>query len=301
MRCERPFDNKGIPCPCGKCGPCRQRHASGWGFRIMKEAEQMGSAFFITLTYAQAPKSYLVKVDGKPHHTVLTKRLTVDIYHLQKFIKRVRKSQPGVKIKYYGTSEYGDETFRPHYHIIILGMDLLRFVGVDQWNKIQRGVLKLDGKDHFYVDTWKNDKGYIGNVTIGYLTMASANYTLKYISKGRKIPQYKGDDRQPEKSIMSKGMGLSYITPAIYKLHRQDLERQYCVTDEGQKIPLPRYLKDRLYDSLEREWIVEYYKQKEFEERDLMDEIALKKHYQKLRKRIDDSGKKNSYGHKGKI
>lgn len=301
MRCQRPYIKNGFPCPCGKCDPCRQRHASGWGFRIAKEAERMRSAFFVTLTYENAPKQYEVKENGKHVGYKQTKRLTADIYHLQKFVKRLRKSQGKTEIKYYGVSEYGDETYRPHYHIIILGMDLLRFLGVKQWNQYLQGKALLDGKHHFYVDTWALNGKYIGNVTISPLTPARVNYTLKYISKGRKIPQYKGDDRQREKSIMSKGIGLCYITPQIYKLHNNDLERQYVVTDESQKIAIPRYLKERLYDSAERQFMAEYYAAKELQQRGEMGEKELEKYYRKIKKQVDDSGKKNTYNHKGKI
>lgn len=297
MRCPNTRNFNGYPAPCSKCDVCRKRHAAGWGFRIALEAERLRSAFFITLTYEKAPRRYQIKEKGKIVGYKETKRNTVDIYHLQKFIKRVRKAQKGTEIKYYGVSEYGDETMRPHYHVILIGIDLLRFIGADQWEKLQRQALLLDGKSHFYVDTWKH-----GHITIGECTPASVNYTLKYISEGRQIPQYKGDDRQPERSLMSKGMGKCYVeNKQLYKIHRMDIERQYVVTNESHKISIPRYLKDRLYDSAERQYMAEIYAQKEIQDVENMGDIERKKYWLKKRKKVEDVGKKNTYQHKGKI
>lgn len=297
-RCLKPFVKDGVPCPCGKCDPCNKRRASGWSFRILKEAEQLGSAFFITLTYSpeNAPTQYEVKdAQGKHIRWQKTKRLTVDIYHLQKFIKRVRKSNLSKKIKYYGVSEYGDETFRPHYHVILMGIDLISFVGIENWELIQMGKLQLDGKDPIHIKDWQ-----LGHVTIGKLSAASCAYTLKYVSKGRKIPQYIGDDRQKEKSLMSKGIGLGYITPQTIKMHNNDIMRQYLVTFDSKKIPIPRYLKERLYDHLERQYVAELFAQKELAERLNMGEIERNKYERKLRKNVDPPTK-SSIMKKGKI
>jgi len=131
-RCKRPFLKNGIPCPCGRCSACRSNRASGWGFRIALEAERLGSAFFITLTYdnEHVPRKYLKKSPGenftwrKPYGSSgvkrkkcdpdlykPTKRLTCDISHLQKFIKRLRRRNNAKFIKYYGVSEYGIDNY----------------------------------------------------------------------------------------------------------------------------------------------------------------------------------------------
>lgn len=305
-RCERPFYHKGIPCPCGKCDFCRKRRASGWGFRISQEADSLGSAYFVTLTYSpeHVPKQYQKKEiyrdsNGKKktkYSWVQTKRLTVDIYHLQKFIKRLRQDHKGAPIKYYGVSEYGDETFRPHYHVILLGVDLLRLVGVDNFNKIQRGAIKLKGEDEIHIKTWP-----YGHITIGTANTQTVNYTLKYISKGRKIPQYQGDDRQKERSLMSKGMGLAYLTEHNKKMHNSNLNRQYVVTNELIKIALPRYLKERLYDSLERQFVAEQMAQDELKKRLDMGQIERERYERSLRKNTDEVGQKPTYNHKGKL
>lgn len=313
--CEKPFIKNGTRCPCGKCEQCRKRYASGWAFRIAEEAERLGSAFFVTLTYENAPMRYEIpapepvrelwhpplcypkkKRRSKFTYYQPTKRLTCDICHLQRFFKRLRKSNLAKEIKYYAVSEYGGVTQRPHYHAIILGMDIVSFLGVENWDLHCRGKLPFDGAVPCRVKDWIH-----GNVTIGMVNNASINYTLKYIQKGRKIPMYKGDDRQPEKSVMSKGMGLSYITPAIYKYHRQNLELQYVINNEGMKISIPRYLKERLYDSAERRFVAELMIQREIEERENMGQIELDRMYKLKRTKVDNVGVKNKYNSRDKL
>ena len=46
------------------------------------------------------------------------------------------------------------------------------------------------------------------------------NYVSGYIMKDNIKPQTKWDDRQREFSLMSKGMGLSYLTPQMIKFYR---------------------------------------------------------------------------------
>lgn len=41
--------------------------------------------------------------------------------HFQKFMKRLRRDLD-TPIKYFSCGEYGDKSFRPHYHAIILGV-----------------------------------------------------------------------------------------------------------------------------------------------------------------------------------
>lgn len=139
------------------------------------------------------------------------------------------------KLKYYYCGEYGGRTMRPHYHMLL-------------FNSNHDDVLNA------WVDPDK--KKPIGSIHFGDVNGASVGYTLKYMMKPGKIPLHKNDDRIPEFSNMSKGLGLNYLTDSMIKYHKNDLESRVNITIEGgRKIAMPRYYKDKLYSEDEKEKI----------------------------------------------
>ena len=94
--------------PCGKCVNCKLNYAKMWSIRIMHELKDWDSACFLTLTYDE---EHLPK-DG-----------SLDKQDLQKFFKRLRFNLGGRKIKYFACGEYGEQYGRPHYHIIVFGLN----------------------------------------------------------------------------------------------------------------------------------------------------------------------------------
>lgn len=157
--------------PCGACLQCKRKKVTDWAIRLYEEEKRHHGALFVTLTYA-------------PHSVPITenKRLmSVSKPDLQKYFKRLRKLQPDNPIKYYAAAEYGTQTKRPHYHIILYG------------------TIEANA-----VSAWILDGIPLGDVHIGTVTEMSIAYSLKYISKDRIIPQFPGDDRVPEFSLMSK-------------------------------------------------------------------------------------------------
>ncbi len=230
-QCLSPFnkdiDGQRIPLPCGKCYECRARRVSGWSFRLLKEAERSSSAFFITLTYEN---------ENIPRSEKNFK--TLDKSDLQKFFKRLRKRNKN-KLKYYACGEYGTRTERPHYHIILFNAD-------------QETIFKA----------WK-----LGHIHIGQCEPASVGYTLKYMSKESKIPKHNNDDRLKEFSLMSKRMGENYLTEQMIAYHKADLANRVNITiEDGKKIVLPRYYRDKIYTREEKLHIALYHEQKELAE-----------------------------------
>lgn len=188
-----------------------------WGFRLKKQEQISVNALFVTLTYdnENLPRSEnnfatLVKKDYQD----FMKRLRINVqreceYHGVK----------PYKISYYACGEYGGKFGRPHYHAIIFN------------------VLEADIKK-----AWS-----AGNVFVGTVTGASIGYTIKYINKGRFQPMHKNDDRTPEFALMSKGMGANYLTPEVVAYHRSNLEKAYLTLEDGVKMAIPRYYKDKIW------------------------------------------------------
>lgn len=200
---------------CNRCPACIRKRVSTWSFRLSKQGEVATSALFVTLTYDTdhvpiSPNGYM----------------TLDKTDLQKFFKRLRKFYKFTRdIKYYACGEYGTNNYRPHWHIILFNAD---YEGVET--------------------AWALDGVQIGYIHYGEVTPASIGYTLKYITKEKRVGLHVRDDRAEERSYMSKRLGANYLTDAIKEWHQADLlNRLYAPLKDGKKAPLARYYRDQIY------------------------------------------------------
>lgn len=258
--------------PCGRCYPCKMRRVSAWSFRLMKEADRSRSAFFVTLTYDNDH----VPISNNGFMS-LRKR------DVQLFLKRLRyynSDNSKWPLKYYLAGEYGSDTMRPHYHIILFNCTLENLIGLKYENAYVYGNLLLDGKDQYDCDSWP-----CGHITVGDFSQGSVGYTLKYICKDSLVGKFERDDRVKEFSIMSKRIGDNYLTDAMKRYHLADvLERMFCTTDEGVKMSMPRYFKERIYTKWQRMSIgyqmekksIEEYMKLRLDERAVSDERDMK-------------------------
>lgn len=224
----KPASSSGIVCvPCGQCLNCRINQARIWTNRILLEQTQHGDSSFVTLTYDDD------HLPNPPH---------VSKVHLQKYIKRLREKIEPVEIRYFGVGEYGDRTFRPHYHIILFGIGLMH-----------EKVIKR---------AWKSDGKYLCNpdigISVGVLNPASARYITGYITQ--KINKIKGTHptcygKTDEFMISSRGtkknqkggIGKSAACQIRknFDKHRytpEDMDIN-CIRVGAKKYPLGRYLK----------------------------------------------------------
>jgi hypothetical protein len=205
--------------PCGKCYHCLKRRSNQWVFRLLQECKVATSISFITLTYSDEylPIPPHIKTNGKP---TLVKK------HTQDFWKRLRKNSNSKNLKYYICGEYGERTKRPHYHAIVFNLDA----------KYQN--------EQFISDTWQ-----LGQ-TLSYFNVNEQmlRYTTKYVMKNASNNQYgtNGDNRQPQFSLMSKGIGKSFLTPQMKKHIQENLLPTVHI--QGIPTAIPRYYKDKIFD-----------------------------------------------------
>lgn len=156
--------------------------------------------------------------------------MSLDKTDVQKFIKRYRKHDKKNVIKYYAVGEYGSNTRRPHYHLIMFNAD-----------------------ESIIDKAWRKENVPIGQIHIGKLTEASAGYTLKYITKEKTVGKFSRDDRAPEFSLMSKKLGANYLTTKMLRWHKTDLlNRYYLPLLDGKKASMPRYYKEKIYSHWQR-------------------------------------------------
>lgn len=237
-----------VPVPCGNCPPCKKRRVDSWVFRLMQEEKVSSSAYFVTLTYNTenvplTPRGWMTlnkgydiveKVDKKTGEIVKKKKDRCDF---TKYMKRLRKLCGGNTLKYYAVGEYGTDNQRPHWHAIIFNVP----------------------RETLLFDAWHLDGKQLGQVHVGQVSGDSIAYCCKYLDKeqtrlfGVNRQGYKFyfpksvDDRVPEFSLMSKGLGANYVTESIKKYHLADQSRLYLTVDGGFKIAMPRYYKDLIF------------------------------------------------------
>lgn len=203
--------------PCGTCKNCLQSRANQWSVRLNAHGKSQHSSYFVTLTYAVAPRS-------KNGYFTLDKKA------IPAFIKRLRQYEKkyNMKISYYATSEYGGKLNRPHYHILLYNV-------YDERNIIKAWSI-TDNKTKVTTP--------IGIVDIGYVEPKSINYVCGYLGKRITIPATTDDDRVKEFNLMSKNLGSSFIDYAG-EFYQKTLT-PYTILF-GNKYPLPRYYKDKIF------------------------------------------------------
>lgn len=217
--------------PCGQCIGCRLERSRQWAMRCMHEASLHEANAFITLTYDDA---------HLPHGGSLQYR------DFQLFMKRLRKVSG--RVSFYCGGEYGETTFRPHYHACIFGYD---FPDKVYFSKSSDGS-KLYTSERL-AKLWP-----LGLSTTGSVTFASAAYIARYC-----VQKVTGDlaqahyrtvtddgeivDRVPEFNRMS-------LNPAVGKRwldrYLSDVYPRDYVIVNGVKTKPPKYY-DRLFESLD--------------------------------------------------
>ena len=264
-------DERGaVTVPCGKCENCKKRRVSNWSFRLMQEDKVSSSSYFLTLTY-------------EPDSCPISKAGYMDLRKsdLQRFFKRLRKchGNSGSPLKYYAVGEYGGATMRPHYHIILFNTDLRLLIGEKYAGYVKRKLIQLDGKTPYRCDAWAFKKGGpIGHITVGQVSEASVGYTMKYISKPSRVPMHRNDDRTPEFGLMSKRLGENYLTKAMCAWHKADMNNpQYCMIQDGKKIALPRYYKNKILNEQEQKALAAYNAKKALEEPTVWENTATER------------------------
>lgn len=212
--------------PCGKCYECLKRRSNGWVLRLEEEMKVSSSCAFITYTYSD--DHLPISPNGIP---------SLDKRDFQLYMKRLRK-EVGTGIKYYACGEYGSNTHRPHYHAIMFNLPL-------RWT----------AQNDLTESTWQK-----GNTMVAPGGKLTFKYVTKYILKKpfKEITEFVDpntgeiceDDRIPEFSLMSKGLGKSFITDAM-RQYLLSQDRTY-IEQYGYPTALPRYYLEKLLTPEER-------------------------------------------------
>lgn len=226
MLCIRPIHIKGQKelVPCGQCCLCREQYAKQWAVRASLENRLHDKSVFLTLTYDPL---FLPK-DGSVHKRVL-----------QLFLKRLRKYCK-CKIRYFACGEYGEQNRRPHYHLIVYG--------IDRHNPVFYGFLGKSG----YCRCWSDpDTGTpYGRVFVGDVTFDSCKYVAGYVAKKYKgkgaLAYYQKLGVEPEFCLQSRRPGIG---GAYFDKYQDILFNKGFITISGKKYDIPKYFEDKRRES----------------------------------------------------
>lgn len=245
---------------CGQCIGCRLDRARMWAMRITHECtlhEAGNGNSFVTLTYRSIDNcSNEQRSLGKyiPDNWSLNKK------HFQDFMKRLRKTRPDAKLKYYHCGEYGSicrhgidlnkvkcpmcNVGRPHYHAILFNCS---------FNDLRPyGVNHKTGEDRYTSKELEDIWGY-GFVDVGNVTFQSAGYVARYCMK--KVNGQHADEHyssidtetgeiiqlEHEYSTMSNGIGKDWFNKYKTDVFPSD---EVPVPGEGVVKKVPRYYEE---------------------------------------------------------
>lgn len=187
--------------------------------RLMHEKRMHSESAFLTLTYDQR---------HLPSDLSLQKR------DVQLFMKRLRKERPA-GLRFYACGEYGETTWRPHYHVLLLNSS---FPDMRPYKVSKSGEQLFESAELNLI--WSNGSALIGHVTFESCAYV-ARYVTKKISGDRANSHYQG--RAPEFALMSRRPGIGY---AWYMAYGDDAYRHDSAVVRGHEVGLPRYYDTKL-------------------------------------------------------
>lgn len=215
---------------CGQCTNCRISKSSDWAVRLSQESRFHRESCFITLTQDDQhirPYGSLCRRDA------------------QLFMKRVRNylrsNFPGVKVRYFLVGEYGEQTNRPHYHLILFGFAFVH----DRRRHSKNGEHQLYTSESL-TNIWGRGFCSLGSVTpdsCGYV----AQYSFKKVNGKRALEHYfvKVDESTGEMIYREKEFASMSTHPGIGYLHYENYGKQMFMRDsvivKGREAPVPKY------------------------------------------------------------
>lgn len=215
---------KEIEVPCGHCIECRKKKARDWSIRLQEELKRdtfinnvKQTPLFITLTFSDEKAAELTEKYNLIEVNEVAKK------GVRLMLERYRKKNK-VSFKHWLVTELGETNGRLHLHGII-------------WLNITQSELeKLWGYGYVYIGK------YVSPASINYIT----NYSLKINTDYAK---YK------PAVLCSKGIGENYLTPEtlILKQYNGENTLDYYTLNNGKKVALPKYYRQKIYTEKERE------------------------------------------------
>lgn len=228
--------------PCGRCDACRENRRRIWTHRIMLESFCWRENVFLSLTYND--KHLPHTEEGFP---------TLDKRDLQLFLKRLRERYKDRTLRFFAVGEYGDRTFRPHYHAAIFNLPMC--MGWPFEVVVEKGKRSIICR----CDVCSNVRAAWarGHITCGEVTIKSARYMSGYVVKKLTKPTPELGGRLPEFARMSlrPGVGAMFIPDVasavmLYQTDQKDGDVPIGLRHGSKVLPMGRYLRRLLREQV---------------------------------------------------
>lgn len=217
-----------INIPCGQCIECRKQKARNWQIRLHEEIKAHKYSYFITLTFDPEELGKLMK---ETNNIECNATAAIAVRRCLEYYRKDHKKS----LRHWLITELGHEgTERIHLHGLLFTDDPLQFN-------------KFDRSNYYIWKYWKYGIVYVGD----YCTAKTINYIVKYVNKID--TQHKGFIGQ---IFASPGIGKQFMTESNIIKYRSKLNGKYddfYRLQNGSKVKLPTYYKNKLYNEEERE------------------------------------------------
>jgi len=173
---------------------------------------------------------------------------------LVKFMKRLRRYIEPRKVRFFGCGEYGEQTMRPHYHLLLFGYDF----------PDKRRVSSRKEYPEWTSSLLETMWGF-GRTLIGSVSFESAAYVARYVTKKvtgplavehyqRVLPSGEIVELEPEFGRMSRRPGIGR---AWFEQFGNDVYPADEVISRGVKAKPPRFYDGLLEEASPLEaWLV---------------------------------------------
>lgn len=203
----------------------------------MLEAKLWSDNAFVTLTYDDETMPRLD--DG---------RGILVLKEYQDWLKRLRKAYfnlSGKTLRFYGVGEYGDTSWRPHFHFALFNFPNCRY-GHSRYSKVTRNCCVVCDMVR---DTWGK-----GNILVAELNTNTSQYVCGYVTKkmtSKDDPRLKGLPPEFARMSLRPGIGgdaMYDVASTVMQFNLDDDQGDVPSTlRHGKRIlPLGRYLQRRL-------------------------------------------------------
>lgn len=213
-----------VPIGCGKCQECRNQLANNWKTRLSAELDSnKEKAYMVTLTFSEEALTKIKDYNARKDENTANNENDIATTAVRLFLERWRKEYKK-SLQHWLITELGHNgTERVHLH----------------------GIIWTNQNPDKITEKWQYGYTFIGS----YVNLQTINYIIKYVTKvDNDHKDFTG------KILTSPGMGGNKIqSMQHFNYYQGKRTKEYTILQNGTKLNLPTYYRNKLYTEAERE------------------------------------------------